>query len=129
MSPERIMELACESFGLTVISVFKGKKPKAGKPANTEDLHMHIKSIVAELIKEYNPKMTLKEIGEFYGGVDHSTISYYLRTGYKLKMKSDDLYLQRRDKVYHRIKCPPEGSIHVWLSSHYSALKKKNKLT
>lgn len=124
MQPEIIVQIACGTFGLTKEKVLK-RSGTRGRVSGNKGLNTDIISISMHLIKEHDPKITLKQIGALLGGYDHTTVIFHLKRAKDFIDTKDELFVPRLKKVRDRLLHPTVGDMHVRLSAIFANLKSK----
>lgn len=61
--------------------------------------YSRLRSLGVHFLRVYFPKMSLKMIGEYMGGMDHSSIIYYLKKVQKLIDEGEQYFMQDYDNA------------------------------
>lgn len=86
---ERIIRIVAEEYGIRYSDVFS----KSRKQEISMSRHISIL-----LIRHYDPSVSLKTLGYYFGGRDHTTVMHSLRV-IKDLMSTDEMLRVRIDKI------------------------------
>lgn len=88
--PERLLRLIANAQGLAITDYHV--RTRTSKYA-------YLRMLGAYFLKQYYPKLTLKKIGALVGGVDHTTVMYYLKEVPLLIETGEPAFMTRYEAV------------------------------